>query len=173
MHYYGHLVLRQKAKPIVKITEKTKKLIGDMVKIMDESNGQGLAAPQIGHSVRLFVVRFYQQREDGEFELSKEPTVFINPKILSYSEETCTMDEGCLSLPAMGAPVARPVSVEVSYMNENGETVETEFEDLHARVFCHENDHLNGILYVDRVDKKIRKQLDLYLDKIKREHRTV
>ena len=170
IRYYGNPILRKKAEPVSEITEDIKQLIKDMVEAMDENKGQGLAAPQIGKTLRIFVVRFVEEREDGEFELSETPTVFINPEILSYSDEFFTLEEGCISLPGLNAPVTRPEEVKVRYMNENGETVEIELHGSRARVFFHENDHLNGVLYIDRINKKIRKQLEPNLEQIKRKY---
>ena len=168
--YYGNPILRKKSEPISEVTGDIKQLIKDMVEAMDKNNGQGLAAPQIGKSLRLVVVRFYEKKDEGEFELSETPTVFINPEILSYSKETITMEEGCVSIPGLHAQVERPVTVKIRYMNEQGEIIETEFRELDARVFFHENDHLNGVLYIDRVNKKIRKQIEPSLEQIKRKY---
>ena len=170
LHYYKNPILRKRAEPVDEINDEIKKLIDDMVVFMDENNGQGLAAPQIGQLLRLFVVRFYEKGEDGEYKLSEVPEVFINPKILSYSEKKVVMEEGCISLPEIAAPVRRPESIKVSYTNEKNEKIETELHGLHARVFLHENDHLNGVIYVDRVDKKTRPYLEPYLERIKKEY---
>lgn len=168
--YYGSPILRQKAKEITEFNDETRQFVKDMVEMMDTGNGQGLAAPQVGRSVRCFVVRFYHQDENGEYKLADEPTIFINPRIISHSEEQIVSTEGCLSLPGISGKVARPRTIKVAYLDENGKSMEMELHDLHAIVFCHENDHLNGVLYIDRLDKKERQKLKQDLEHIKKKY---
>ena len=134
-------ILRKMAKPVKEMTPRIMSLIGDMFDTMYAEGGVGLAAPQVGVLKRIFVA------DCGSEE--REPYVFINPEILE-EEGSVTDNEGCLSVPGMHAPVPRPEKVKVRAQNENMEYFTLEAEGLLARCICHENDHLNGILYVDR-----------------------
>ena len=138
-------ILRKTAKPVKEMTARTFTLIQDMKETMYEANGVGLAAPQVGVLKRIFVVDCDQDTE------GHEPLVFINPEILEQSGEV-TDNEGCLSVPNRHALVTRPEKVKVTALNEQMEPFTLEAEGLLARCICHENDHLNGILYVDKAE---------------------
>ena len=168
--FYGASVLRKKSKSITKITNEIKQLILDMVETMDVNKGLGIAAPQVNKSIRLFVVRFYHKDDNGQYALSKNPTVFINSKILEHSDKNIIMEEGCLSLPGLSAEVERPTWVKAEYTDENGNIQVKEFIGYHARVFLHEHDHLNGVLYIDRIEKSKRKELEPHLLNIKKQY---
>lgn len=131
-------VLRKKCKEVKEMTERTRVLIDDMFETMYESNGVGLAAPQVGILKRLVVI-------DVDYET---PLVLINPIIIEREGEQ-TGDEGCLSLPGLAATVTRPNRVVCRCLNEEMEEIEIEGEGLLARAICHELDHLDGILYKD------------------------
>lgn len=134
----GDEILRKKCKEVKEMTERTRVLIDDMFETMYESNGVGLAAPQVGILKRLVVI-------DVDYE---NPLVLINPVIIEKEgEQTC--DEGCLSLPGLAATVTRPNRVVCRCLNEDMEEIEIEGEGLLARAICHELDHLEGILYKD------------------------
>lgn len=137
----GDEILRKKCKKVDKIDDRLKTLIKDMLETMYEADGVGLAAPQVGILKRLFVIDIY----DGS-----GPKVFINPEILEVSGSQIG-DEGCLSVPGESAEVERPNYVKVKALNENGEEFILEGEELLARAICHENDHLDGVLYIDLV----------------------
>lgn len=137
----GNEVLREKAVPIDTITDEIKALIPEMFKTMENQNGIGLAAPQIGKSIRLFVVKI-----DDEVE-----RVFINPQIIATSTETCSYEEGCLSVPKYYESVTRPETIVVQALNEKGRRFTIEADGLLARVIQHEYDHLEGILFIDRI----------------------
>ncbi|NLK93793.1 MAG: peptide deformylase [Clostridiales bacterium] len=137
----GDEILRKKCKKVDKIDDRLKTLIKDMLETMYEADGVGLAAPQVGILKRLFVIDIY----DGS-----GPKVFINPEILEVSGSQIG-DEGCLSVPGESAVVERPNYVKVKALNENGEEFILEGEELLARAICHENDHLDGVLYIDLV----------------------
>ncbi|MBO4837958.1 MAG: peptide deformylase [Lachnospiraceae bacterium] len=139
-------ILRKTAKPVKEMTARTFTLIQDMKETMYAANGVGLAAPQVGVLKRIFVVDCDQ--EDGR----QNPIVFINPEILEQSEETVTDNEGCLSVPNRHALVTRPEKVKVTALNEQMEPFTLEAEGLLARCICHENDHLNGVMYVDKAE---------------------
>ncbi|KAJ51650.1 peptide deformylase [Clostridium tetanomorphum] len=131
-------ILRKKSKYVDKINKKTLQLINDMAETMYKENGVGLAAPQVGILKRIIVIDI----GDGLIKL-------INPEIVEEDgEEKDT--EGCLSIPGVIAEVKRPYRVKVKGLNENGENIEIEGLGLLARAFCHEIDHLNGILFIDK-----------------------
>lgn len=137
----GDEILRKHSKVVEKIDEKILTLIKDMGETMYKADGVGLAAPQVGILKRIFVIDVY----DGE-----GLRVFINPEIL----ETSGMqdgEEGCLSIPGISEEVKRPNYVKVKALNEKGEEFILEAEELLARAICHENDHLDGVLFIDHV----------------------
>ncbi|MBO4872133.1 MAG: peptide deformylase [Lachnospiraceae bacterium] len=140
----GDDILRKHSKPIKEMTPRIRQLIKDMFETMYDDNGVGLAAPQVGILKRLFVIDCC----DGE-EGAPNPYVFINPEILETRGEV-TDTEGCLSVPGRFAPVPRPEWVKVRALDKNMQPFELEAEGLLARCICHENDHLDGILYVDK-----------------------
>lgn len=137
----GEPVLRKKCKIVDKIDEKIIQLLDDMADTMYEADGVGLAAPQVGILKRIAVIDI----GDGIIEL-------INPEIIETSG-TQTDDEGCLSVVNECGPVKRPYYAKVRAMNRNGQVFEIEGEELLARAFCHEIDHLDGILFVDKIEK--------------------
>lgn len=137
-------ILRKIAKPVKEMNARTLTLIDDMLETMYAEGGVGLAAPQVGVLKRIFVV-------DCSMEDEPEPMVFINPEILEESGAV-TDKEGCLSVPGKHASVTRPEKVKVKALDRNMESFTLEAEGLLARCICHENDHLNGILYVDKAE---------------------
>ena len=163
---YGDPLLRKKCQEVKEITAQIRQLVHDMIQTMDEANGIGLAAPQIGQSIRLFVLRRYLHQQDGKWVLS-EPHVYINPKIVHHSKELLEDEEGCLSIPGIRLPVVRPAKITVEFLNIEGELVVEEIEGYNARVILHENDHINGVLFIDRADPKLRKEIEPELNKIK------
>ncbi|TSD01294.1 MAG: peptide deformylase [Parcubacteria group bacterium Athens0714_25] len=133
-------ILRQKAKKIKDpLSEEIQKLIPQMIKTLKEAKGLGLAAPQIGKSVRLCII------EDGE-----KTHILINPQIKSASKEISISEEGCLSIPGKWLPIKRNEEVKVRYLNEKGEKCKLKTRGLLARAFQHEIDHLDGILIIDK-----------------------
>lgn len=142
----GDDILRKKCKEVKEMTEHTRVLIDDMFETMYESNGVGLAAPQVGILKRLVVI-------DVDYET---PLVLINPVIIEREGEQ-TGDEGCLSLPGLAATVTRPNRVVCRCLNEEMEEIEIEGEGLLARAICHEIDHLDGILYKDVAESPLHK----------------
>ncbi len=137
----GNDVLRDHAVPVEEINDEIRSLVEEMFDTMVKSDGIGLAAPQIGRSIRLFVVR----ADDGV------KRVFINPQIIATSQEMCSYEEGCLSIPKYYDDVIRPERVTVQARNENGRRFTLEADGLLARVIQHEYDHLEGILFIDRI----------------------
>ena len=137
----GEPVLRKKSKVVKEINDRIIELLDDMADTMYEADGVGLAAPQVGILKRIVVIDI----GDGLLEL-------INPEIIETEGEYLD-NEGCLSVPGECGDVLRPYRVKVRAQNRFGETVEIEGEELLARAFCHEIDHLDGILYIDKVIK--------------------
>ena len=134
-------VLRQVCKPIDKITPRIETLLDDMIETMRAANGVGLAGPQVGVLRRIVVV----ETEPGN------PIELINPEIIEFSGEQ-EGAEGCLSLPGRSGMVKRPMKVKVRALNRKGEEFTVEGSELLARAFCHELDHLDGKLYIDRAE---------------------
>ncbi len=149
---YGDPVLREKAEKIKKIDEKIRELAKSMIETMDYYEGAGLAATQVGEKLSLFVVSGKVVGED------KEPLVIINPEILDIWGQV-VMEEGCLSIPGIYAEVERPEGVHLKYINLKGEEEELKAEGMLARVIFHEFDHLNGILFWDRLDRETKRIL--------------
>jgi peptide deformylase len=146
---YNDKVLRTKAKPIKENSEELQQLIDDMLHTMYNSNGVGLAAPQIGKEMRLFVVDADPMTEELEDEKDLGPIVFINPEIKTTSGDTVKMEEGCLSIPDVRDDIPRPEFVEVFYKDRHFNEKTMLFKGFVSRVVQHENDHLNGVLFVD------------------------
>jgi len=167
--YYDDEVLRRQALPIEEITPEIVKLAEDMIETMIESNGVGLAGPQVGKLLRIFIIRDERMNEQGEYFLG-QPEVIINPALSKPSKEKETMLEGCISLPGLHIEVARPQSIHVRYQNLKGEWIEEHLSDFRARVVMHENDHLNGVLTIDRMDKRERKKIESHLLAIKKKY---
>lgn len=132
-------ILRKKSRKVEEINDRIKILIKDMLETMYAADGVGLAAPQVGILKRLAVV-----------DVGEGPFVFINPEIYDASG-SCVDIEGCLSIPGRQGAVERPEKIKVRALNENGEEFELEAEGFFARAICHETDHLDGILYIDKL----------------------
>jgi peptide deformylase len=170
---YGHPMLRQKGAAIEKITPEIKKLIADMFETMRERHGVGLAAQQIGKALQLTVidVREVGPERPSTLELQGKPAdvneimplVLINPEITPVGEPA-TGGEGCLSFPEIFAEISRPESVDVKALNEKGKPIEFRAGGLLARAVQHETDHLNGILFIDRMERKQKEELRDELD---------
>jgi peptide deformylase len=166
IYYYGHPVLRKHCAPIEEITDDIRTLAQNMIDTMDQSDGIGLAAPQVGYPVRMFVCRNYIFGEDKSWTLSA-PKVYINPKLSSPSDRLLTDVEGCLSFPKLRLEIDRPDFIVVEAMDIHGQLFREEVEGYNARVRMHENDHINGVLFIDRIDAGSRKEIDPQLREIK------
>lgn len=145
---YGSSVLRKKSEPIKEITPELLELARNMLETMYKANGVGLAAPQVGKNIRLVVMDFGKEEED------RNPIILFNPEV--EPEADCdseeTTEEGCLSVPDIWANVSRPSSVHLTYTNEAGEIVDMRnVVGKLARCAQHELDHLNGVLFVDKI----------------------
>ncbi|MDZ7331116.1 MAG: peptide deformylase [candidate division KSB1 bacterium] len=148
---YGNPILRMKAKKVEKIDPWIEKLIENMILTMQVEGGIGLAAPQVAESIALLVVDHSLIFEDGK------PTAYINPVILAAEGES-VLEEGCLSIPEIRAEVKRPEKIRLRYQTVDGANHEDDFDGLLARVLQHEIDHLNGVLFIDRISP-LKKQM--------------
>lgn len=157
VYIYGSSVLRKVAQDITPEYPNIKELINDMFETMYHSDGVGLAAPQIGLSIRLFVIDATPFEEDDE-EVKDFKRVFINAKIVERSGEKKFFNEGCLSIPNLREDVERDDVIRIQYLDENFEPHEEVFSGIRARIVQHEYDHLEGILFTDKVSP-IRRQL--------------
>ena len=146
---YGNEILQGKAEPVRSIDKAAAKLAADMIDIMIEGKGIGLAAPQIGILKRLFVVKL-------DDDIAR---VFFNPKIVAVSEETCKFEEGCMSLPGIYAEVTRPEAIRIHAWNEKGKAFTLDADGLLARVIQHELDHLFGVMFIDHLTELKRKRI--------------
>ncbi len=138
----GEEILRQKCAPVDEVTDELRQTFEEMFETMNAANGVGLAAPQVGIAQRFFVIV-----SDDDVR-----RVFVNPQIIATSAEMGEYDEGCLSLPGFNEKIMRPLRVTVQALNENGKPFTLEADGLLARIIQHENDHLDGIVYIDRGD---------------------
>ena len=150
-----HPVLRRKAKKIVKITAEHRKLIEDMIETMRQAPGVGLAAPQVAVGERLIVVEWADEPENEDDPPKKKRLyVVLNPEIVWASEKLVQGTEGCLSVQGWVGDVQRPEAVTVRGLNRNGEKIKIDAEGWLARIFQHEIDHLDGVLYIDKLVSK-------------------
>ncbi len=154
---YGNTLLRKKAKKIEKDDPRLNEIIENMWETMYYSDGVGLAAPQVGLSIRLFIIDA-TSAADEEPELEGFKKVFINPEIIETSGDEWTMNEGCLSLPEIREDVLRPDEVQINYFDENFVEHKEVFKGFAGRVIQHEYDHLEGILFIDHLSP-LRKRL--------------
>jgi len=147
-------VLRRKARAITKVDKNLQTLIDDMVETMREAPGVGLAAPQIGLSERLIVVEYFERAEDEEKEdAPKKVWAVVNPEVIKASEDTLLGVEGCLSIPGLVGEVERHAAIQVRGLNRHGKPTKIKAEGWLARIFQHEIDHLNGVLFTDRATR--------------------
>ena len=151
----GNELLRQKAKTIKKIGPEYIKIAEDLLEMLKSEKGIGLAGPQVGLMERIFVIHV-----EGDV-----PRIFINPSITETSEETVKYEEGCLSVPGIYTDVIRPETIKVQAWNEKGRPFNLEASGLVARVILHEYDHLEGMLFIDRLPAQKKKRL---LEKIEK-----
>lgn len=147
---YGSPILRNESVDLTPDYPDLKKLVEDMFLTLTEAEGVGLAAPQIGKNIRMFIVDCTPWGEDHP-ELAEYKRVFINPEIYEESEETDLFNEGCLSLPGLHENVRRPVAIRMRYLDENFVEHDEEFDGLPARVIQHEYDHIEGQVFTDHL----------------------
>lgn len=157
IYLYGHPVLRKIANDIPADYPNLKELINNMFETMYNADGVGLAAPQIGLDIRLFIVDLEPLAEDDP-RYAGFKKVFINPKIVEYTGEIVKLEEGCLSIPGINEFVEREEKIRIQYVDENFIPQDEEYTDFFARCIQHEYDHIEGKLFVDKLSG-IRKQL--------------
>lgn len=146
IHYLGDRVLRQPAKRVAKVDQSIRQLAYQMLQTMYSSDGIGLAAPQVGVNKQIIVIDCEPDNPENP------PLVLINPTIKRFGRTLCDAQEGCLSVPGVYLDVKRPEEVEVTYKDENGRPKSLKATGLLSRAIQHEMDHLNGVMFVDRVE---------------------
>lgn len=157
---YGKQVLRNKTNEIPVINDEIREIVSNMFETMYAAEGIGLAAPQVSHSIRLFIIDL-SPLEEGE-----KKRVYINPRIVGYGDEQDEYEEGCLSIPTIREVVTRPTSIRITYQDLDGESFDEEVEGYLARVIQHEYDHLEATLFVDHLSSLKRSLLKKTLKKI-------
>ena len=151
----GNPVLREKSLPVEEVNDEIRSMISEMFDLMIEAQGVGLAAPQVGKLLRMFVVI-----SDDDVR-----RVFINPQIISTSQNLVPYDEGCLSVPQVYENIMRPEKITVNALNEKGKPFTLEADGLLARIIQHEYDHLEGIVFIDRGDPDFKKKTEESFEK--------
>ena len=159
--------LRLVSKPVDEVDDGVRQFVADMFDTMYAANGIGLAAIQVGVDQRILVIDL-QAEEDEEGKPIRAPKAYINPEILSASEELSSYNEGCLSIPDQYAEVRRPARCRVRWLDETGASHEEELDGLLATCMQHEIDHLNGVLFIDHVSRLKR---DMLLKKLAKQRR--
>ncbi len=159
--FYGNQTLSSVAERVENIDDSIISVINEMFDIMYKEKGVGLAAPQINLGRRIIVIDTGEERNSTKIAL-------INPEITAFSDKVEPYEEGCLSLPRIWQDVIRPVEVTVKGINTKGEEVKLNAGGFFARVLQHEVDHLNGILFIDRIEKYLKDELRTELKKIKK-----
>jgi len=161
IHEYGDQVLRNLSQPVANISQEHRQLIDDMIDTMYQEPGVGLAAPQVGINLRIIVIDSVPSAAD------KKPMALINPVITGASSDTIVMEEGCLSIPGFRGEVRRPRLVSLKALDLNGQELILDANEIQSRILQHEIDHLDGILFVDRLNivrrdiakRKLKKRL--------------
>lgn len=156
---YGETVLREIAQEVDKIDDEILEILDNMVETMHSAKGVGLAAPQVGISKRIFVC------DQGDGVVRK----VINPVITPLTEKLMDYEEGCLSIPGIYKKVQRPEKIKIEYLNEKGESVTEEVEGFLAIIMQHEYDHLNAVLFVDKVSPMAKRMISKKLQLLKKE----
>ena len=151
---YPHPALRWKSKPIQEINDDLRRIVAEMFELMYTAKGIGLAANQVGLPYRLFILNL-----TGDPEEKDEETVFINPEILKR-KGTTEGEEGCLSFPGLYGQVKRAAKIDVEAFDLNGQCFEYSLDELAARAVQHETDHLDGVLFIDRMAETARREVD-------------
>ena len=168
--YYGNSGLRKKCVEVKEITAEVKQIAQDLVETVLQKDGAGLAAPQIGYLVRMFVSRYDNGADSEGWPILCPPKIYINPILSEPSKKVATHGEGCLSIPGISEEVTRPWEIHVEAMDLEGNTFTEIATGWRARNIMHENDHLNGVLYIDRIDPKKRKKMEPVLRSIKKKY---
>ena len=154
--------LRLVSRPVGEVNDATRQLVADMIDTMYAAHGIGLAAIQVGVDQRVLVIDL-QEEKDADDKPIRNPRAYIDPEVLSASDELSTYNEGCLSIPEQYAEVARPAACRVRWLDEQGERHEEDMDGLLATCMQHEIDHLNGVLFIDHLSRLKR---DMVLKKL-------
>lgn len=149
IHYLGDRVLRQPAKRVAKVDQSIRQLAQEMLQTMYSADGIGLATPQVGINKQIIVIDCEPENPENP------PLVLINPVIKRFGRSLCDAQEGCLSIPGVYLDVTRPEEIEVAYKDENGRPQTIKATGLLSRAIQHEMDHLNGVMFVDRVENAL------------------
>ena len=161
---YGDKILRKKVNSVKEVDLKTIELIKNMFDTMHNANGVGLAANQVGADKSIFVIDVSKV----EGQEGNKPMIFINPEITERSEKLCAIEEGCLSIPDIRVEVERPEAITITYLDTDLKSHTLKAESLLARVIQHEYDHVQGILFIDRIKEQVRKKLKKDLNRIRK-----
>ena len=164
---YGHPVLRKEAKMIDADYPDLNNLIQNMWETLENANGVGLAAPQIGLSIRLFLVNSIPLMDEGQEDLGIKK-VFINAELIEETGKDWPYEEGCLSIPDITGEVMRQPQIKIRYQDENFNTHEEKFTGMNARVIQHEYDHIEGILFIEYLKPVKKKLIRRKLENIKK-----
>ena len=159
VRYLGDPILRRKCKPVEKITDEIREIAQNLVDTMQAHNCVGLAAPQAGYEYRMFCTCLSDELDETGYGYIVDPKVFINPVITYFSEETVSMDDPCLSIPGFYERVVRPKTIDVVALDVDGNEFEEKgLSEWRSRCIQHEVDHLDGILFIDRLSDKLKKK---------------
>ena len=168
--YYGNPILRKKCKEVKEITPFVKKVIDEMIEAVRGHNGAGLAAPQIGYDLCIFVNVFSRESdEDGNPLALDDPEVYINPSIVKISKKKFSASEGCLSIPGISYEIERPDKIDIEYTAVDGQRkISKNEKGWRSKCLQHEIDHLNGILFIDYLPKQELKKIQPLLFSIEK-----
>ena len=162
---YGDPVLREKAAPVAEVDDSVRALAADMLETLEQADGVGLAGPQVGRKERIIIVHPPPTHPD---EVRDEPRILVNPEVLEKGGPAESAEEGCLSIPGIYETVKRPRRVRVRALDLDGSGIEIEAEGILSRILQHEIDHLDGVLFIDRVGPMrralLKKRLREFLD---------
>jgi len=167
IRYYPDPILKKKCSEVKDITKDIKKLVFDMIETMDADGGVGLAANQVGEFHKILILRPEIKTKEGEFALG-EAEIYINPILSNPSKEKEVMVEGCLSFPGIRIEIERPKAVQVEYIDLMGKKKSEYIDGFKARVIMHENDHLNGKVFVERAKKEDKKYIESQLKRFQK-----
>ena len=168
---YGNSILKKKCVDIDSSYPNLNELISDMWDTMYNAEGVGLAAPQIGRQIKLFVIDaspFFEEKEVTDYELKNLKRVFINPTVTYLNDEKCRFNEGCLSIPDIREDIERFDSIKIDFFDEEFNSHSLDFNGILSRVILHEYDHIQGVLFTDKISKFKRTLIQKKLNKISR-----
>lgn len=170
VYAYGHPVLRKKCEDVTKDNPEVQQFILDMWETMYHTNGIGLAAPQVGKALRIFVADTEQlnDEEDEKDNFIGIKKVFVNPVMVKEAGEPWSYEEGCLSIPEVRGKVSRPPQIRIQYYDENFNLYDDVFDGMNARVIQHEYDHIEGILFTDHLSALKKQLVKKKLEKIRK-----